>query len=101
MSCYVLIDDTTVYSYDIPNCKVGDTLSVSDNTVHDIYKIVNNKLIKQSVSNFNYANDTYYVYSNTDGSLGFDTNFLILPAVLLVICMFSIIYKWIKGTRYV
>nr|CDL66074.1 unnamed protein product [uncultured bacterium] len=101
MNCFVLVDDTTVFSYDIPNCKVGDTLSVSDNTEHDIYKIINNKLIKQSISNYNYQNKTYYVYSNTNGSLGFNTNFLILPAVILVICMFSIIYKWIKGTRYV
>lgn len=101
MNCFVLIDDTTVYSYNLPECKVGDVLSVSDNAEHDIYKIINNKLIKQSVSNYNYQNRSYYVYSNTDGSLGYNTNFLILPAVILVICAFSIINKWIKGTRYV
>ncbi len=101
MSCYVLIDDTTVYSYEIPDCQVGATLSVSENMEHDVYKIINNKLIKQSVSNFNNPDMTYYVYSNTNGSLGFDTNFLIFPAVLMVVCMFSIIYKWVKGTRYV
>lgn len=101
MNCYVLVDDSTVYAYDIPDCQVGSTLSVSENAEHDVYKIINNKLIKQSVSNFNNPDMTYYVYSNTNGSLGFDTNFLILPAVLLVVCMFSIIYKWIKGTKYV
>lgn len=101
MSCYVLVDDTTVYSYDVPDCQVGSALSVSENMEHDIYKIINNKLIKQSVSNYNNPDMTYYVYSNTNGSFGFDTNFLVLPAVLLIICMFSIIYKWIKGTKYV
>lgn len=101
MSCFVLVDDTTVYSYDVPDCQVGSTLSVSENMEHVVYKIINNKLIKQSVSNYNNPDMIYYVYSNTNGSLGFDTNFLVLPAVLLIICMFSIIFKWIKGTKYV
>ena len=101
MNCYVLVDDSTVYAYDIPDCQVGSTLSVSENSEHDVYKIINNKLIKQSVSNFNNPDMTYYVYSNTNGSLGFDFNFFILFVVFLVVCMFSIIYKWVKGTKYV
>lgn len=101
MACYVLADDTTVYSYDVPDCQVGSTLSISENTEYDVYKIINNKLIKQSVSNHSNPNITYYVYSNTDGSFGFDTNYLVLPAVLLIICFFSIIMKWIKSTKYV
>lgn len=104
-TCYILYNSTTIYAFpNLRNCVDGHNLPSFQQETRDTYNLYNGRWVKthSDLVNNNYNNYTNYVayIANDFGRYsGIDPNYLILPATLLVLAFFLVIYKWFIRLR--
>lgn len=102
--CYIQYNANTVYAFPNLSCTEGNLLPTYTSTIRETYYLYNGRFVlsnRQTVTN-NYGNsyDTYISHiSSGKVDYAFDANFLILPATLLILAFFSVIYKWFIRLR--
>lgn len=102
--CYIQYNANTIYAFPNLNCSEGALLPSFSSTDRWTYYLYNGKYVlsnKQSVSNSTYNSYSTYVshISHNQERYAIDLNYLILPATILVLAFFSIIYKWFIRLR--
>lgn len=100
-NCYVYYDKDTLYVFPSLVCTDGGQLPGFVSTTRDTYSISRGRLIKTESASVNYSDFDYspYVVHVYHGESFLDFNYLVLPCTLLVICFFTVIYKWFIRLR--
>lgn len=102
--CYIQYNANTIYAFPNLHCNEGDLLPSYTSTARWTYYVYNGRYVlsnKQThENNYNQAYGTYvsHIYHGSLGS-AFDPNYLVLPATILVVAFFSIIYRWFIRLR--
>lgn len=94
---FIIGSSDTLYKLSSP-CSVGSTVDLRNETVVR-YRLINNQWFASDNYTFgNYSNYDYYCNQWND-TYKIDFNFLILPAVIVVLAFFSIIFRWFIRLR--
>ena len=95
---YVVNSATTLYRLPNSSCSEGDTVTLANTVVERVY-LVNGDWVQGDIYTTGTYNSTSYVCHVWDGSKQLNINYLILPSVLIVLCLFAIIYRWFIRLR--
>lgn len=95
---YVVYSSTTLYRLPNSSCSEGDTITLSDTVVERLY-LVNGNWVQGDVFTTGSYYNTSYICHVWDNSQQLNINYLILPSVLIMICLFGIIYRWFIRLR--
>lgn len=103
-TCYIQYNASTIYGFPNLSCTEGSTVPTFSSTVRETYYIYNGRIVlsnRQTVTNTSgtsYNNYVSHIWGNkVEYSL--DANYLVLPATILVVAFFWIIYKWFIRLR--
>lgn len=96
---YVASSQNTLYYLPNSSCSEGDPISLSNSLVHRVYNINGNWVKGDLYTTSSYSNTQYvcHVWSNSKDL--YNSNYLILPSVLIVLCFFSIVWSWYNRLR--
>lgn len=100
-TCYTFGTNNVVYAYPQLECTDNDTLPCYTSTLQEIYIIRDGQLYKTgsaTVSSFNCPTANGYIY-NANTFPFYDTTAFILPATLICLCFFAIIWRWFFRLR--
>ena len=96
---YVVNSQNTLYHLTNSSCDEGDTVVLQNTVVERVY-LVNGKWQAADIyttSNYNPSSYICHIWDNN--SQYFNVNYLILPAVLIMLCLFFVINKWFMRLR--
>lgn len=103
-TCYIQYNSNTLYGFPNLSCTEGATLPTYSSTVRETYYIYNGRIVLSNRQNItsssggSYRDYVSHIWGNkVEYSL--DANYLILPATILVVAFFWIIYKWFIRLR--
>lgn len=103
-TCYIQYNASTLYGFPNLDCTEGNLLPSYSSTVRETYYIYNGKIVLSnrqtitSTSGGSYRDYVSHIWGNkVDYSL--DANYLVLPATILMVAFFGIIYKWFIRLR--
>lgn len=103
-TCYIQYNANTIYAFPNLSCTEGSTMPSFSSTIRETYYIYNGKIVLSnrqnitSTSSQSYSTYVSHLWGNKmDNSL--DVNYLVLPATILVVAFFWIIYKWFIRLR--
>lgn len=101
--CYIQYNNDTIYGFPDLTCSDGDLLPEFTSTTRQIYRLFNGKYQLSQVSSINNYSSNYSSYiahiSTGMDRYSIDINFLVLPATLFVLALFSVIYHWFIRLR--
>lgn len=100
--CYYISDSNTIYAFPNLQCSDGSSFPNVSNQTRETYRLIGGRyvLTRSDWVGTNYQDLSSYVAHVWHGdSYYLDINSLILPATLLMICFFYIIYKWFIRLR--
>lgn len=95
---YVVYSQNTLYRLPSASCSEGDTVVLNNSNVERVF-LVNGNFIEGDTYTTSGYNSTSYVCHVWQGSEALNYSDLILPATLIVLCFFYIIYKWFIRLR--
>lgn len=96
---YVITSANSLYYLPSSSCSEGSTVNIRNAQVIRVYN-VDGKFIKSdfyTISNYNDANYICHIWNVGKDQL--NPNYLILPAVILVVCLFHIVFSWFNRMR--
>lgn len=93
---YVVDSENSLYSVPASSCSEGSSLDLYGLPVIQVNN-VNGKWVKART--FSYSAHDEFICNVWSDSLSLNPNFLVLPAVLLVLAFFSCIYHWFLRFR--
>lgn len=94
-SRYVVYSENTLYYLPSSSCSEGSSVTLNNTSVIR-YRLINGTwLASDQYNTGSYGNTTYicHVY-NKDSSIIHNPDVFVLPAVLIMLCFFSVIYHW-------
>lgn len=102
--CYIQYNSNTIYAFPNLSCTEGNLLPSYTSTVRETYYIYGGRYIlsnRQTVTSTGGGNYSSYVshIANNQSFYALDFNYLILPATLFVLALWSCIYKWFIRMR--
>lgn len=99
-SRYVVYSADTLYYLPNSSCSEGSQVNISNQTVQRFRLVNGNWLASDFYQTGNYSNTSYicHVYSE-NSSIIHNMDSFILPATLIVLCFFFIIYHWFIRLR--
>lgn len=96
---YVISSADTLYKLSNSSCSEGSQVNIQGQTVERL-RFINGQWYRQdqySISNYSSSSYICHVYT---GSLEFvNPSYYILPATIIVLCLFSCIYHWFLRLR--
>ena len=96
---YVVNSQNTLYRLPNSSCSEGDTVVLNNAQVERVFLVNGAWQAGDLYTTSNYNSTSYVCHIwNNEASL-FNINYLILPATILVIALFSIINKWFMRLR--
>lgn len=102
-TCFIYNGSSSLYAFPSLTCTEGQTVSGLTNVQRQTYTLINGRYVLTRVDTLSnqYPQYSEYVWHRWDNSrdYGFSRDSFILPATLLVICFFYIIYKWFIRLR--
>lgn len=96
---YVIYSANTLYRLPSSTCTEGSTVNLSNTSVNRVYLVNGQWQYGDFYTTGNYNSTSYVCHVWNEVSPKYDVNFLILPATLLVMAFFYIIYKWFIRLR--
>lgn len=99
-SRYVVYSENTLYYLPNSSCSEGASVTLNNTSVVR-YRLINGTwLASDNYTTGNYNSTTYicHVY-NSDSPIVHNVDSFILPATLIMICFFTIIYHWFLRLR--
>lgn len=101
--CYIQYNANTLYAFPDLRCTEGSLLPQYSNTTRETYYIYNGKPVLSNRSTVSWSNGQYssYIAHISQGYERYyiDVNYLILPATLVMLCFFAVIYRWFVRLR--
>lgn len=96
---YVISAADTLYKLNNSNCSQGDSVNIQGSTV-DRYRLINGQWYASDKYTLgNYSNTTYVCNVYNSASQFQYKQYYILPATIIVLCLFSVIYHWFLRLR--
>lgn len=95
---YVVNSQNTLYYLPSASCNEGSSVSLNNTQYVSVYNINGAWLKGSTGTTGNYSNNNYICHVWTEQS-GLNPNYLILPAVAIVLCLFSVIFHWFLRLR--
>lgn len=100
MACYTIANATTAYNYPNLNCTPGNPVPNATNTIRDTFILIDGQWYNTVRTNTSVSNNTQLVVAELPLPYqDMPVRDLILPAVILMICLFNLILNMIKGVR--
>lgn len=96
---YVVNSQNTLYRIPSATCVEGDTITLNNTVVHRFFLINGTWTAGDIYTTSSYGTNSYICHVWDNEKLTYDVNFLILPATILCVLLFSIIYKWFIRMR--
>ena len=97
-SHYVVSSQDTLYYLPSATCSEGDTITLNNTTVLR-YRLINGRFVASDYTVIsNYQSTSYICHIYHDDYI-FKPSDFVLPAVLIMLCFFSIIYHWFLRLR--
>lgn len=95
--CYIYYNEDTFYSFPQLTCTEGSPLPSYNSTLRDTYIYRMGRFVK---TRSEIITEDYSGYiAHLSSPLSLDLNYLVLPAVILVLAFFSCIYHWFLRLR--
>lgn len=95
---YVVNSSTTLYRIPNSTCSEGDTVNLQNTQVERVY-LVNGSWVQGDVYVTGSYSNTSYVCHVWNETQQLNANYVLLPAVLIVLALFSVIFKWFDRIR--
>lgn len=95
--CYIYYNENIIYSFPQLTCTEGSSLPSYTSTIRDTYIYRMGRFVKTRSETITEDYSSYIAHLTIPSSL--DLNYLVLPAVILVIAFFSCIYHWFLRLR--
>lgn len=96
---YVVASQNTLYRVANSSCSEGSQITLTNSTVERVYLINGTWTVADTYTTSNYGSTTYMCHVWSNATQTFNINYLVLPAVILVVAFFSLIYKWFIRLR--
>lgn len=102
--CYIYYNSNTIYAFPDLNCTDGVLLPSFSSTTRQTYYLYDGKAVLSNISTVSssqYNNySTYVAHIATGDRLEFvSRGVFVLPAVLIMLCFFAVIYRWFIRLR--
>ena len=95
---YVLDSQNSLYRLPNFNCSEGDTVTLSDTPAIQ-YVYLNGHLISSGSTTLTSFPNSDYICHIYNDSILYTPDSMILPATLIMLCFFSIIFHWFLRLR--
>lgn len=96
---YVVNSQNTLYRIPNASCSEGDTIVLQNTVVNRVYLVNGKWQVADNYTTSNYNPSSYVCHVWDNNSQFFNVNYLILPAVLIMLCLFFVINKWFMRLR--
>ena len=100
MSCFTISNATTAYNYPNLTCTEGNAVPNATNTRRDTYILIDGKWYQTATTTTSITSSNALVVSelpNTFEAIPYRD--LVLPAALIVLCLFGVIMRMFRGVR--
>lgn len=96
---YVINSASSLYYLPNSSCSEGASITLNNTQVVRVYDI-NGKWTKADYfTTSNYNSNNYICHVWNVGKDNLNPNYLLLPAVIIVLCLFRIIFSWFNRMR--
>lgn len=95
---YVLDSQNSFYRINDIDCSEGDSITLS-NTPATKFVYLNGHLISTGSTTLSSFGSSHYICHIYNDSILYNPNYMILPATLIMLCFFSIIFHWFLRLR--
>ena len=96
---YVINSATTLYYLPNSSCSEGSSITLNNTQVVRVYEIAGKWRKSDFYTTGNYNNSNYICHIWNVGQDSLNPNYIVLPAVVIVLCFFSIIFSWFNRMR--
>ena len=96
---YVVNSQNTLYRLTNTSCSEGDTVVLQNTPVERVFLVNGKWQVADNYTTSNYSSSSYICHIWDNNSQFFNVNYLILPAVLIMLCLFFVINKWFMRLR--
>lgn len=96
---YVVNSQNSLYYLPNSTCSEGDTVVLNNSSVQRVYNINGVWLKADLYTTGSYNSSSYICHVWSDTTLKYNPNYILLPAVIVVLCFFSIIWSWYSRLR--
>ena len=101
--CYILYNSSTIYAFPDLSCSEGSVLPSFSSTTRQTYYLYDGKPYLSNISTITNSYNNYSTYvahvSNGDRYQFVGLGDFLLPAVLIMLCFFAVIYRWFIRLR--
>lgn len=96
---YVVSSQNTLYYLPSASCSEGSSITLNNTSVQRVYNINGVWQKGDLYTTGSYNGTTYICHVWNSAKMTFDPNFIVLPATIIILCFFSIIWSWYSRLR--